>query len=91
MSQLIKQYETSKGGLVQEFVGVIRHTAAQGFYSGDIAETGVMPALPVKRGRGRPRKDVGESGAVFDFSAFRAPKVPKWTGPSRKFVFSKGE
>ena len=90
MSQLIKQYETSKGGLVQEFVGVIRHTA-KGFYSGDIAETGVMPTLPVKRGRGRPRKDVGESGASFDFSAFKAPKVPKWTGPSRKFVFSKGE
>ena len=92
MSQMIKQYETSKGGLVQEFAnGVTRHTAAKGFYSGDIAETGVMPALPVKRGRGRPRKDVGESGASFDFSAFKAPKVPKWTGPSRKFVFSKGE
>lgn len=92
MSQMIKQYETSKGGLVQEFAsGLIRHTAAKGFYSGDIAETGVMPALPVKRGRGRPRKDVGESGAVFDFSAFVPPKVPKWTGPSRKFVFSKGE
>lgn len=91
MMKVIKEYTTDKGGLVQVTDRGLVHTAAKGFYSGDIAETGVMPALPVKRGRGRPRKDTGESGASFDFSAFTPPRVPKWTGPSRKFVFSKGE
>lgn len=43
----------------------VRHIATKGFYSGEVAETGVIPT-PVKRGRGRPRKDVGESGAKFD-------------------------
>lgn len=69
----------------------IRHTAAKGLYSGEIAETGEALPTPVKRGRGRPRKDVGLTGSKFDFSAFKAPQVPQWTGPSRKFVFSKGE
>lgn len=91
--KMIKEFSTSKGGIVQVFDnGVTRHAPTKGFYSGEIADTGVMPALPVKRGRGRPRKDVGESGASFDFSAFKAPRVPKWTGPSRKFMLaSKGE
>lgn len=44
----------------------IRHTATKGLYSGEIAETGEALPSPVKRGRGRPRKDVGESGAKFD-------------------------
>lgn len=44
----------------------IRHTATKGLYSGEIAETGEALPTPVKRGRGRPRKDVGESGAKFD-------------------------
>lgn len=43
----------------------VRHIATKGFYSGEVAETGVIPVV-VKRGRGRPRKDVGESGAKFD-------------------------
>ena len=47
----------------------LRHTATQGFYSGEVAETGVVPTT-VKRGRGRPAKNVSESGAKFDFSAF---------------------
>ena len=91
--KMIKEFSTSKGGIVQVFDnGVTRHTPTKGFYSGEIAETGVMPALPVKRGRGRPRKDAGESGAAFDFSAFKPPRVPKWNGPSRKFMLaSKGE
>lgn len=91
MLKVLKEHVTAKGGLVQVTDRGLVHTAAKGFYSGEIADTGVMPVLPVKRGRGRPRKDVGESGASFDFSAFKAPRVPKWTGPSRKFVFSKGE
>ena len=50
----------------------LRHTATQGFYSGEVAETGVVPTT-VKRGRGRPSKNVSESGAKFDFSAFVTP------------------
>jgi len=87
--KVLKEYTTSKGGVVKVTSTGLIHTPSKGFYSGAIAETGVMPVLPVKRGRGRPRKDVGETGAKFDFSAFKAPKVPKWTGPSRKFIFSK--
>lgn len=44
----------------------IRHTAAKGLYSGEIAETGEALPTPVKRGRGRPRKDVGLTGSKFD-------------------------
>ena len=43
----------------------IRHTATKGLYSGEIAETGEALPSPVKRGRGRPRKDVGPTGAVY--------------------------
>lgn len=46
----------------------IRHTAAKGLYSGEIAETGEALPTPVKRGRGRPRKDVGPTGSKFDAS-----------------------
>ena len=56
----------------------IRHVADKGFYSGEVAETGVIPT-PVKRGRGRPRKDVGESGAKFDFTAVTKIMGP-WAG-----------
>jgi hypothetical protein len=88
--KIIKEYTTAKGGNVKVHATGLIHTATKGFYSGQIAENGVMPVLPVKRGRGRPRKDVGESGAKFDFSAFKAPKVPKWTGVSHKYTFNKG-
>lgn len=44
----------------------IRHFATNGLYSGEIAETGEALPMPVKRGRGRPRKDVGPSGAVYN-------------------------
>lgn len=85
MLQVLKEFVTSKGGIVQVTATGLVHTPTKGFYSGEIAESGVMPVLPVKRGRGRPRKDSGETGAKFDFSAFPLPKVPKWKGPSRKF------
>ena len=63
------------------------HTADRGFYAGDIAETGVMPVQAVKRGRGRPRKDAGEAGVKFDFSAFMTKvNVPGWTGPVRQYT-----
>ena len=42
-----------------------RHFATKGLYSGEIAETGEALPAPVKRGRGRPRKDTGPSGAVY--------------------------
>lgn len=64
----------------------IRHTADRGFYSGEVAETGVIPVTAVKRGRGRPRKDAGESGAKFDFSPFLANVIiPKWSGKSQVY------
>lgn len=61
------------------------HKSDRGFYSGAIAESGVVPvtASTVKRGRGRPRKDAGEAGAKFDFGPLMGKvKVPKWTGPT---------
>ena len=61
------------------------------FTNADKMKSQVDAMLLALLGRGRPRKDVGESGATFDFSAFTPPRVPKWTGASRKFVFSKGE
>jgi hypothetical protein len=66
----------------------IRHTADRGFYSGDIAESGILPQpVGAKRGRGRPRKDVGESGAKYDFSAFMSKvKVPEFKGTSRVYA-----
>lgn len=92
MLQVTKEFTTSKGGLVQVTATGLVHTATRGFYSGEIAESGILPQPQVKRGRGRPRKDIGENGAKFDFSAFKLPKVPKWKGPSRKFkLSSKGE
>lgn len=42
------------------------HFADKGLYSGEIAETGEALPMPVKRGRGRPRKDTGPSGAVYN-------------------------
>jgi hypothetical protein len=91
-NQMTKEFVTSKGGIVKVTPTGLVHTPTSGFYSGEIAESGVMPTLPVKRGRGRPRKDSGETGAKFDFSAFKLPKVPKWKGESRKFFLaSKGE
>lgn len=47
----------------------IRHIATKGLYSGEIAETGEALPSPVKRGRGRPRKDVGPTGAVYNTGA----------------------
>ena len=46
-----------------------RHFATNGLYSGEIAETGEALPTPVKRGRGRPRKDAGPSGAVYNTGA----------------------
>ena len=85
---------TASGGtLFQTSTGLI-HKAGSGAYSGRLAEENVnIQAFgQVKRGRGRPRKNSGETGAKFDFSAFKLPKVPKWKGESRKFFLaSKGE
>ena len=55
--KVLKEYTTSKGGVVKVTSTGLIHTPSKGFYSGAIAETGVMPVLPIKRGRGRPRKD----------------------------------
>lgn len=85
-----KEFVTSKGGLVRFTSTGLTHTPGKGFYSGQIAETGVMPVAEVKRGRGRPRKDTSENGASFDFSAFVPPRVPKWNGASRVYI-NKGE
>lgn len=61
-----------------------RHTADKGFYSGAIAESGVVPTNGVKRGRGRPRKYAGDAGTGYDFSQLMpAVKVPEFTGKSR--------
>ena len=69
------------GTIIKTSTGLI-HKADRGFYSGEVAESGVAPVTAVKRGRGRPRKDAGESGAKFDFSAFLTKViVPKWSGP----------
>ena len=71
----------------------VRHTATKGFYSGEIAETGMLPQpVGMKRGRGRPRKDVGETGAAYDSTAlgmalFGKVKVPTFKGASK--VYSK--
>lgn len=46
----------------------LRHTASSGRYSGEIAEKGESVQPSVKRGRGRPRKNTGETGSVFDFT-----------------------
>lgn len=65
----------------------LRHTMDTGFYSGVIAETGVAPKSQVKRGRGRPPKDTGESGAKFDFTALVGKvKVPKFKGTSTVYT-----
>lgn len=70
------------GTIVKTSTGFI-HKADRGFYSGEVAETGVVPVTAVKRGRGRPRKDTGESGAKFDFSPFLSKVIlPKWSGKS---------
>ena len=53
------------------------HYADKGLYSGEIAETGEALPTPVKRGRGRPRKDVGPSGAKFDGKALEKV-MAKW-------------
>lgn len=42
------------------------HYAERGLYSGEIAEMGEALPTPVKRGRGRPSKNVGPSGAVYN-------------------------
>lgn len=74
------------GTIIKTSTGLI-HKAARGFYSGEVAETGVMPATAVKRGRGRPRKETSEVGGRFDFSAFLTPvKLPAYTGQSRTFT-----
>lgn len=44
------------------------HYADKGLYSGEIAETGEALPTPVKRGRGRPRKDTGPSGASYNMT-----------------------
>lgn len=60
------------------------HKAESGAYSGRVAEDGseLVNFDQARRGRGRPRKDVGAAGAKFDFSAFMTPVVPVWNGPS---------
>ena len=66
----------------------LTHSATKGFYSGEIAETGILPQ-PVgqKRGRGRPRSDAGETGAAYDFSGLVAKiKVPAFKGTSRVYA-----
>lgn len=74
------------GIIINTNKGII-HKSGRGFYSGAIAESGVMPASTVKRGRGRPRKNSGESGAAYDFSALVGKvKIPKWKGPSMVVV-----
>ena len=46
-----------------------RHIASKGAYSGELAESGEALPSPVKRGRGRPRKDTGVTGGKYDASA----------------------
>ena len=51
--------------MVKTATGYI-HLATKGPYSGEYAETGEAIPTPVKRGRGRPRKDTGPSGIVYN-------------------------
>lgn len=67
----------------------LKHSAREGwFYTGEIAETGIVPQAK-KRGRGRPRKDE-QAFAASDFSALTsafgmtAPK--EYNGPSQVFL-----
>ena len=80
MTKLIK---SSTGGLIQLTPTGLVHRAAEQAYSGILAEQGLEAKVynAPKRGRGRPRKDVGASGKAYDFSAFGRVKVPAWKGP----------
>lgn len=81
----MKEQLTSKGGTIIFTSSGLIHKSGPGAYSGAIHESGVTPEVLVKRGRGRPKKDSGESGAQFDFSeliALTKVKVPKWKGSS---------
>jgi len=86
---MMKTAQSSTGGTIF-FVspGVIRHEPGEGAYSGRLAEEGAEAQTfeVAKKGRGRPRKNVGAGGAAYDFSAFPQPKVPKWKGPVRKIA-----
>ena len=85
MANLIK---SSTGGLIQLTPTGLVHRAAEQAYSGILAEQGLEAKVynAPKRGRGRPRKDTGSSGASYDFSAFGSVKVPKWKGPVQKIA-----
>ena len=79
---------SSTGGTTRYTATGLIHTAGKGAYSGRLAEMGVEAAVvdAPKRGRGRPRKDAGATGASYDFSAFGSVKIPKWKGPVRKIA-----
>lgn len=81
-------FRTATGGtLFQTSTGLV-HKAGAGAYSGRLAEEGIEAKVfnAPKRGRGRPRKDVGASGKAYDFSAFGRVKIPAWTGPRTVYI-----
>lgn len=79
---------SSTGGTTRYTSTGLIHTAGTGAYGGRLAEMGLEAKVvdAPKRGRGRPRKDTGSSGASYDFSAFGSVKVPKWKGPVQKIA-----
>jgi hypothetical protein len=86
MANLIK---SSTGGYIKATPTGLVHTAGEQAYSGRLAEEGLEAKVydAPKRGRGRPRKDTGASGASYDFTALIGKiKIPKWTGPVRKIA-----
>lgn len=82
---------STNGTITLTRTGLI-HKAAEGVYSGRLAEENVNPVVfdAPKRGRGRPKK-VSATGAFYDFSAFGRVNVPLWTGPRRVFVKKEAE
>ncbi|MFZ9616431.1 MAG: hypothetical protein ACO3AG_07160 [Fluviibacter sp.] len=58
---------SSTGGTIVQVGKTTFHYAGEGSYSGRLAEEGVEAKAfeQVKRGRGRPRKDVGSAGKTF--------------------------
>lgn len=82
----MKEIKSSTGGIITNPAkGVIRHTPSSQAYSGRLAEEGIEAKVydAPKRGRGRPKKNVGASGAIYDFSQFLTDvQIPQWKGQS---------
>ena len=65
---------SSTGGTIVQIGKSTFHYTGEGAYSGRLAEEGIEAKVfeQVKRGRGRPRKDVGSAGKTFSTNALEA-------------------